>query len=281
MKLAKRNQKMSITNISYRLLMAILTFVIISGCVIHTDPYDDDDRVVANTNYSATEDFYFEISTGNQNQFSVIGINGSIDIVGVQGLNRVLIYGEKRVASESVRDAEAYLSKINVLVSNFSDEILVETDQPDESYGRDFAVFYQVHVPMHWDVFAEHVNGNVWADSISGNTVVSAVNGNVYTDEIEGDLDVDLVNGEVVSTVYLPVDGLCRLTTVNGRVDLSIPQITSADFQANVTNGLIELNNIALSQSNTTSRSVSGQIGSGNGLIDLQTVNGNIVVSGF
>jgi DUF4097 and DUF4098 domain-containing protein YvlB len=130
-------------------------------------------------------------------------------------------------------------------------------------------------------VYAEHVNGNVWADSLSGNTVISSVNGNVYTSEIEGDLDVDLVNGEVSSTVFLPTNGLCRLTTVNGRIDLSIPQFTSADFSANVTNGLIELNNISLSQSNTTSRSVSGQMGSGNGLIDLQTVNGNIVVSGF
>ncbi len=69
--------------------------------------------------------------------------------------------------------------------------------------------------------------------------------------------------------------------TVNGNIELEIPQNTSADFSANVTNGAIQILNLTLQNEVATTRSLRGTLGNGQGTIKTNTVNGNINTTGF
>ena len=71
------------------------------------------------------------------------------------------------------------------------------------------------------------------------------------------------------------------MSKVNGSIQLSIPQNTSAEFSATVTIGDISVSNLVLQNQESTPNSLRGTLGAGQGTISLSTVNGNIRVTGF
>lgn len=70
---------------------------------------------------------------------------------------------------------------------------------------------------------------------------------------------------------------------MNGKINLFIPQTTSAMIEADTSNGRIEIKDLDIEviEFNRNKTSFLGQIGSGRGNIDLKTSNGNITISRF
>jgi hypothetical protein len=276
------------------ILAALLSFLLLSACIVD---HDDDD--VNDTRYSASENFSFHLDVTTQTYFELHGINGTVKIQGSANSDVVEIWGVRRVESESHADAEANLTRLTVEITTTEDGIFVFTRQPEESHGRNYIVNYQVRVPLDWMVFAENINGNTSLETIAnevsasltngelevkditGNVNAALVNGNLRLTDITGSVSGALVNGNIYGKVYLPPSGICKLSTVNGQIALSIPQATSANFSARVSNGNIALSNLSLQNATTTPTSTTGVLGGGDGTIQLQTVNGNIVVTGF
>ena len=75
-------------------------------------------------------------------------------------------------------------------------------------------------------------------------------------------------------------DGLVNLGVVNGNIRLDVPTSVSAMIEADVANGSVSVVGLTLLDSTTSTRSVQGRLGAGEGLIDLATVNGTITVQG-
>ena len=71
------------------------------------------------------------------------------------------------------------------------------------------------------------------------------------------------------------------MNTVNGNITLDLPTNTSAEFSANVNSGSIVISNLVLQSEVITPTSVTGTLGNGEGEISLETVTGDINVSGF
>lgn len=116
---------------------------------------------------------------------------------------------------------------------------------------------------------------------IVGGARTELTNGNITMRGMHGSLHAELVNGNVLAEMILPVNGVCEIGAVNGVIGLHIPKTTSAEFDAEVSNGAISLTGLALQATVTSPKSVHGRLGSGEGRIALQTVNGNIEVAGF
>lgn len=259
-------------------LVVLLSLFAFTACDVRvTDP---DDRV-ANTNYAATESFSFAIAVKNQTRLVLGAINGPVDVVGVPNAVTARIWGERRVESESATDAKARLNDLEVRVSDRQDEISVQTLQPDDTHGRNYIVVYHLRIPQTWKLSLGHVNGAVTIDSLNNDVSVKLVNGNVQVREIYGNLTAEVINGQVTGNLTLPVQGTCKASTVNGLITLSIPRTTTAEFSAAVTNGNIQVTNLALDNMVSTPQSVRGKLGNGQGTIALSTVNGNISVNGF
>lgn len=279
------------------LTATLLLALLISSCVIDPDPDPDDD--VRNHNYRASEEFDFSIDINAQTRLDIDATNGTVEILAGADNNRVQIWGERRVESDSYSDAEYYLSKLAVDVTQYADEIAVKTIQPDNTRGRNFLVFYHIRIPRNWQVRADQQNGEVLIEGIggpvdvtqnNGETVLRWIdndlnaaldNGNIFVSHLSGSADINLINGNIDAALdLLPAGGECKLTSVNGQILLAIPRTTSAEFSAAVTNGTIAINNLNLRNAQTTPTRKTGTLGTGDGNVELKTINGNIVVNG-
>jgi hypothetical protein len=263
------------------------------------DPYDDNHVNVSNTRYSASEEFDYKIEVLEQEYLELYAVSGSIEIIGVADLDSVHVWGERRVESESTQDARAHLEYLRVKIEQYIDDIKVKTDQPDQSNGRNYLVYYHIRVPENWQVKVNSVNGVCELSSIANAVEIINTNGNLILEDISGDVAAVLTNGNLILKNYfgnvvgnvvngnitclmtLPASGKCKLSTVNGPIALSIPMETSAFLSASVVNGGISITNLEMENMVTTPTSVQGRLGDGNGTIELGTVNGAIGVTGY
>lgn len=254
---------------------------------------------VNNTNYTAAENFNYYVGINNQKTFILDGINGAITITPTEDI-AATISGERKVQSENVEDATESLKYLKVIVEESGDEVNVHTQQPSNTGGRIFTVTYNLELPVTWAVDITNVNGalridslqstihavitngDVTLNSINTNTVTaSVVNGNITLNEVAASPNINLVNGYINGNVILPASGLCNMNITNGTINLQIPKNTNAQMEAKVVNGSVGVLNLSMQNVTSSSTFIQGTLGSGDGTIDLNVVNGSINVSGY
>lgn len=217
-----------------------------------------------NPDFIAEQDVSREVQIEEQIRIRLVAINGEITITGQPDATSVIVSAELRVGSnENQEDAEEGLDQLEVVVTDLPDKVLVQTHQPKDSRGRQYVVNYTITVPNNLEVDAHQLNGAILVDEMSNSVFVNAVNGNID------------------STVRLPPNGEIRLSTANGNLDLSIPTSTSAEISTFVDNGTITWDNLDLVDTAQTNQSLTGTLGDGDGVIRLETINGNIDLIGF
>jgi hypothetical protein len=277
-----------------RFLSPVILALFLSGCL-----FESNDLYVRDTRFAAVAEFEHLIPASDRSMLLITGISGNIEVLGVPEATIVEINGERRVESESLRDAEQHLSDLVVHILEGPDRVEIETRQPSNSFGRNYIVDYYCVVPADWTVDVLNTNGNVTADSLLSVAIVVITNGNATFSDHVGDVEVEITNGNVIvnrlignlygtvtngnilADVVMPLAGYCDLLVTNGMIDLAVPSTTSAEFSASVTNGTISVANLAMSGLASSPTSLAGTIGDGNGTILLQTTNGAIVVTGY
>lgn len=227
-------------------------------------------------------DFSENLPIAGKSRIRLDADNGEIVITAQPDATSVTVAAELIVGSNVSRlDAEIGLDQLNVLAADRPDEIFVQTVPPMNTVGRRYVVNYHITVPRDLAVEVTQVNGHVIVEDIEGSLFVEVENGDVHLWDIIGAVTVSVENGSIDSTVTLPAGGEIMLSTVNGDIDLCIPASTSAELSALVEFGVINWDNLYLLNAVHTNRSLTGTLGGGAGLIDLETGNGNIVVAGF
>jgi hypothetical protein len=229
-------------------IIALFTLAIIFGCSDVTVDPDVNINGPDFTNYSkakAYKSFSHSVDLNSQTFLNLEGINGTINIESVSGLNQVLISGEKIVSADTYEDANSHLKDISIEIKQFTNKLLVKTLQPDYSDGKSYSVNYSISIPSPLSVKVKNING--------------------------------LINGRI----SVPVNGTIDMSLQNGSIELEIPQNTSADFSANLINGKISVQNLSLKNRVASSKSIKGILSDGQGKITLKTVNGKINVLGF
>ena len=277
--------------------ITLLLIVFVAAC------NDDDDNGyrVDNNDYSASADFAFSFYPPYQaTDFILEAISGqaSVQFMPDAVLDSILVWGERRVESESLADAEAHLADLHVLYTEVDNELRFRTDQPDESGGRSYIIEYHIEIPESMSLILSQVNGPVWIHDMANESIVSVVNGSIYLhgsgsatssivngylhfESFEGSVAGSSVNGGITAEIILPEEGMCDLDVVNGNISLEIPDTTSAEFSANVTNGQIGYTGLVFIDAVISQNSVAGTLGEGEGTIGLSTTNGNITVVGY
>lgn len=278
MKTYKKNSNQLLQSIIY-----LLSILILLSCevVVEDETHHDDGDGAKNQNYSASEPFSYNIAIINQNYLRLNTINGNIEIIGIDNGTSVNISGDRIVKSDSRSDAEGHLEYLQVEIYENENDIVIKTDQPNESNGREYKIDYYIEIPSNWQVYIDHVNGSIDITNIKNDVDISLVNGTTNLDDITGNVDVSIVNGTFTGYITVPLNGYCRVNLVNGILNLNIPTTTSADFNASVVTGSIHLNGLVLKNLTTTPTHTSGILGEGSGDIHIEIVNGPITVNGF
>jgi DUF4097 and DUF4098 domain-containing protein YvlB len=255
-------------------LPGILLLLLISstGC---------DVQHISGSEYTASANFDIRIAVDGLTAFTLNGINGTIDITGSSTADTIHVWGVRKVESDTQNDADTHLDDLQVEVTNTPPTLRIETDQPNNSNGRNYEVTYHVTLPEGMIIIVNNINGNISVDDMENNVNANLVNGNVIISNIGGNIVVTNVNGQIDCRSALALNGICQLSLVNGNIELEIPTSTSALFTASVVNGSISVDNLTLTNSTITPFTTTGTLGGGQGTITMGVTNGNVAVDGY
>jgi DUF4097 and DUF4098 domain-containing protein YvlB len=254
-----------------------------------------------------------ESRTINMEGYALLSLKNTNGNLVVEGCEEAILtlHTVKKVKAYSDEEAQEALSAIRVVVSEERPALRVVTDASELKPKREYSVDYRVQMPKRMAVSAETANGNVTTSNTGAETTVRSQNGNVRASRIEGKAAGRTTNGSVrLEDVNGPADGRtangnvellniagpvsgattngnvrasatqwgpgyeARLHSVNGNVELQAPEGVSAQVTASVQNGRVRCDLPARAGVQTRTR-LEGTLGSGEGIIDLRTTNGN------
>jgi DUF4097 and DUF4098 domain-containing protein YvlB len=210
----------------------------------------------------ASAPFSREVAVDGHTRLRLEGVNGTVNLSGSSSASTVKISGRRRVFADTKADAQSRLGNLEVQIDDLGDYVLVRSRQPKYSEGRTYVVDYEVEVPQDFDVEVVNINGKISLKDVAGN------------------LSAYLTNGTIDCQSTLPIDQSVALSTTNGNISVQIPGSSSARIKASVVHGTISTEDLVLTNRSSSSRSLSGTLGDGAGLIDLSTINGDISVCG-
>jgi DUF4097 and DUF4098 domain-containing protein YvlB len=223
------------------------------------------------------EEFDFELSSGGK--LSVENINGDITITAGSG-NEVHVIATKKA------DKQEYLDGMEIHVKADSNRISFRTEHPKSStswFSGDSggSVSFEIIAPADTNLDSiETVNGEIEIAGISGDVSADTTNGDINISDLRGNLEADTVNGSVeASFAVLGGDQRISAETVNGRIQLRLPENASAKVDAGTVNGGIDADDFDLPvDKGFLGRDCSGEIGDGDARVKLSTVNGAIKI---
>jgi len=245
----------------------------VAGCQIND--YNPD------PNFEYRENFLYTRAVGGKTEVFITNVNGTITVIGVDTLSEARISGTKIVKDQSEDAAMQHIVDVTVDVQESSSALTFKTLQPSTSQRRTYQVNYEVMVPSSWRVTVTNVNGNVDIQNIRNTMTSSVVNGIVNATDITGSVNVTVTNGTINAKVYLPENGSCALTLVNGNVLLLVPRTLSASVSASVILGTVSITNLPIVYTTNTRTSVVGIVGGGKGTVRLSSVNGIVQLIGL
>jgi hypothetical protein len=242
---------------------------------------DDGSSRPPSNDFYAEQEFSIDIDVDGEESFRVEGISGSIEIAGAQGTDQVQVTGVRRVESDTQEDADARLVGLTVKNTTDGTYILVKTNQPGNTEGRNYIVNYTVTVPNYLKVVVTSGAGEVTVQSVQNGVTVSNAVGPVSVTDIYGGLNLSAAAGSIDASVTMPLGENVLITTGTGDIELEIPQDTSARVSATAGVGSIVVSNLTIIGRVDEGNSITGTIGKGNGSITLVTSVGNITLTGM
>lgn len=248
-----------------------------------------------------------EINTGVNNPTRVIladeterfeqtyplSANGTVNVSNVNGSITVEAWDRNEVKLEATKiaDSKETLAEITLQIEAKPNSFCVEVDHDswhNRSGGekwtrnRKMEVQFRLTVPRGAILNEiETVNGSVTVSNFTNQTRVSAVNGSVTATNLRGAANLSTVNGTVVADFdRLEASSKISLSTVNGKVNLSIPSDSNATLKADSVNGNIRNEfGLPVRKGKYVGRDLYGKLGSGDTQVKLDSVNGELLIA--
>ena len=199
---------------------------------------------------------------------------------------------ETRSNSKLLKTAESRetLADVEIRIDSKPEYFQVETDYGDWSKRgnqkwnnrRKLEVQYRLTVPRTASLDeVETVNGSVSVSNFTNYTKISSVNGSVKAVNLSGTAKLSTVNGTTEADFnQLQPGSNISLSTVNGRVNLTIPSDANATVKADTVNGSITNDfGLPVRKGKYVGRDLYGKIGSGGMEIKLNSVNGGLAIN--
>lgn len=229
-----------------------------------------------------TEKFDKTYPLNSNGRVSLSNVNGSVV---VEAWDR----NEVKVEYTKIASSKERLAEVDVRIDSRADHLEIETDYDNwksrsgDDWKRNGKLQVEFRLMVPRTAFLneiETVNGSVTASNFTNFTKISAVNGSVTGTNLRGTVNLKTVNGEVVADFdRLESGNKITLSTVNGRVNLTIPSDANATINADTLNGNISNDlGLPIRKGKYVGRDLYGRIGTGDVRIKLDSVNGGLSI---
>jgi len=221
---------------------------------------------------SVTQEFHRTVPLSADGRVSLSNINGDVEITG---------WSRNEVQIDAIKTApdQQRLSEMQIEVNNSGGSVEIETRYPHHLVNNNpGSVHYTLHVPQNSRIDKiDLVNGSLDVQKIYGEVNANLVNGKVRASDLAGTADLATVNGAVDAN-YASLNNVreIKLKSVNGSVNLLLPQSPNADVSASAVNGSISTDFPLTVKGHFVGKTMSGTLGSGGLQIELNNVNGSI-----
>jgi hypothetical protein len=143
---------------------------------------------------------------------------------------------------------------------------------------NDVTVSFAVRVPAGVRFIGRTVNGDITAESMAAPVALKTVNGQAtFTTSAYG--EASTVNGTIRGSMGSSAwNEALRFHTVNGSIELDLPGDANTDIRAQTVNGEITTDFPITMTGRINRRQMNGTIGAGGRSLNLETVNGSVVL---
>jgi DUF4097 and DUF4098 domain-containing protein YvlB len=200
------------------------------------------------------------------------GLNGGVS---VRGSDRSDVLVRARVQTSADADAEAAELSGRVRIETAGGRVRAEG--PPQADGASWSVSFQILVPRRTDVSVRTTNGGIALSGVHGDIDFRALNGGVALKGLGGNVRGNATNGglAVVLTGDRWDGEALDVSTVNGGVNLSIPQNYSARLETGTEHGGVSFD-YPMTITGKVEKQISTTIGSGGPLVRVVTTNGGV-----
>lgn len=140
---------------------------------------------------------------------------------------------------------------------------------------NDVKVEFVVVVPAYAHVDVNTVNGDVEVKELRGTVKANTVNGDVEAASSGGPVEARTVNGSITARGQISSTGL-EYSTVNGSIELVLPQNSNADVDLSTVNGRVTSDFPITFSGEINPRRIRAKLGNGGPSLRARTVNGGI-----
>ena len=220
-----------------------------------------------------------------------IAANGTVSLRNPSGNVHISTWNQNAVKVDAVKTAysQERLQEAKIVVENTTDRVVIRTKYPDRNWddgdsngseGIKLAtVEYTLTIPANASLDeVKLVSGDVEVNGVGGEVRVSSVSGNVDAQGLRGRAEISSVSGNVHVT-FANSKNRMRLNSVSGDVIASLPSDASVQVSANTVSGDISNDfGIEVEHGRYVGHHLTGQIGNGEGSLELHSVSGEIRV---
>ncbi len=267
-----------------RWILGIVILGIVVVAVLFTLLYQST-AVVSSKGFSYTEPAGGGGSNGKYTTLLVSNVNGGIKLL-PWAQNTFVINGT--VTAKGIGSSP---EQVNLVESNTNGSIIFRALFPNTIgffASQSYTAIVNVYFPMSITVgklVVNTVNGIVQAANLNvTGASLSSVSGDVsfscsYCGA--GGISASTTNGIVGATFSAPLrNGTYTFSSMNGNVHLTVPSVSSFSLTATYVNGGFQTSGLTLSNQVNTNGHFSAIVGSGTAIVTINTVNGQIIVTG-
>lgn len=202
---------------------------------------------------------------------------------------RVRVVAEKEVEGGRA-DVKEMLRALRVEMEPRDGGVVVTTHHPKRVEGawsifdwiagnhENAQVRYEVTVPRTMNLVVSNTNGSVRLDGINGVHELETTNGKIEVSRSAGSVEASTTNGAIaVELLSVAAGKPMRLSTTNGRIEMTVPRNAAVDVDASTTNGTIR-SDLPVATTRAGGRSLRGTINGGGTPLRLRTTNGGISI---
>ena len=227
-----------------------------------------------------TEKYEWSSAAGENKKFILNNINGIVAVEGITYLNRVKVTAWKTVRAESTEIAKSHMGDISIDIQEMQNACRVTTRHSHIAHEGGYKVNYTVELPDTWSVKIENKNGDIQISNLKNTLILNLNNGTIRAADVAADVHAQVVNGNVHVKQILPLNGVCKLKTINGSIHLLLNKEASTVISARANNGTVFGENLS-SNLEKNQREFQHVLSDGKGTVNLTVGNGSIDIGYF